>query len=98
VLVGIIDLEAARRFLSRPWLVARAKLSFPLYLVHWPILKGPAAALFLLLNGIVGIELARACAIAAGIGLAFVASGFFLGVDRGALELSRQLRRRMSAR
>jgi peptidoglycan/LPS O-acetylase OafA/YrhL len=96
VLVGIIDLEAARRFLSRPWLVARSKLSFPLYLVHWPILMGPAAALFLLLNGIVGIELARVCAIVVGIGLAFVASGFFLIVDRYALELSRRLRRRMS--
>ena len=67
VLIGIIDLEAARRLLSRPWLVARSRLSFPLYLVHWPILFGPAAALFLLLNGMVGIELARVGAIVAGI-------------------------------
>ncbi len=96
VLVGIIDLEVARSFLSRPWLVARSRLSFPLYLMHWPILFGPAAALFLLLNGIVGIELARLCAIVAGICLAFIASTFFLGVDRRALELSRGLRQRMS--
>ena len=67
VLVGIIDLQAARSFLSRPWLVARSKLSFPLYLMHWPILFGPAAALFLLLNGWVGIELARVGAIVVGI-------------------------------
>jgi peptidoglycan/LPS O-acetylase OafA/YrhL len=96
VLVGIIDLEVARVFLSRPWLVARCKLSFPLYLIHWPILFGPAAALFLLLNGIVGIELARVCAIVVGIGLVFVGSIFFLAVDRSALELSRGLRKRMS--
>jgi peptidoglycan/LPS O-acetylase OafA/YrhL len=96
VLVGIIDLEVARAFLSRPWLVARSKLSFPVYLIHWPILFGPAAALFLLLNGIVGIELARVCAIVVGIGLAFVCSIFFLEVDRRALELSRGLRKRMS--
>jgi peptidoglycan/LPS O-acetylase OafA/YrhL len=96
VLVGIIDLDVARAFLSRPWLVARSKLSFPLYLIHWPILFGPAAALFLLLNGIVGIELARVCAIVVGICLSFVGSMFFLGVDRRALELSRTLRRRMS--
>lgn len=96
VLVGIIDLEVARRCLSRPWLVARSRLSFPLYLVHWPILYGPAAALFLLLNGVVGIEPARVSAIVVGICVALVASMLFLNVDRGALELSRRLRKRMS--
>ena len=96
VLIGLIDLQVARALLSRPWLVARSKLSFPLYLVHWPILFGPSAALFLLLNGTVGIEFARVGAIAAGICLAFVCSAFFLGVDRRALELSRALRRRLS--
>jgi peptidoglycan/LPS O-acetylase OafA/YrhL len=96
VLVGIIDLEVARRFLSRSWLVARSQLSFPVYLIHWPILFGPAAALFLLLNGVVGIELARVGAIVAGISLAFACSTFFLGVDRRALELSRGLRRRLA--
>ncbi|MGA9089279.1 MAG: acyltransferase [Bradyrhizobium sp.] len=96
VLAGIIHLETARSFLSTPWLVARSKLSFPLYLVHWPILFGPAAALFLLLNGLVGIEFARVGAIVAGIGLAFLASTFFLAVDRRALELSRGLRKRIS--
>src|SRR5580704_19552431 len=92
VLVGVIDLEVARRWLSRPWLVARSKLSFPLYLVHWPILFGPAAALFLLLNGVAGIELARIGAIVVGIAMAFAGSMVFLSVDRRALELSRALR------
>jgi len=96
VLVGLIDLQVARDLLSRPWLVERSKLSFPLYLIHWPILCGPAAALFLLLNGVVGIELARLIAIVAGICLAFAASTFFLPLDRRALELSRALRKRMS--
>jgi peptidoglycan/LPS O-acetylase OafA/YrhL len=96
VLVGIIDLEVARNFLARPWLVARSKLSFPVYLIHWPILFGPAAALFLLLNGVVGIELARVSAILAGICLAVVCSILFLEVDRRALELSRGLRKRKS--
>jgi peptidoglycan/LPS O-acetylase OafA/YrhL len=96
VLIGIIDLEAARKFLSQPWLVARSRLSFPLYLVHWPVLFGPAAALFLVLNGMVGIELARVGAIVAGIVMAFAASVIFLGVDRGALDLSRRVRKRLS--
>jgi peptidoglycan/LPS O-acetylase OafA/YrhL len=96
VLIGMIDLEAARRFLSRPWLVARSKLSFPLYLVHWPILLGPAAALFLLLGGFVGIELARIGAIVGGICLSFIAGASFIAVDQRALELSRGLRKRLS--
>src|SRR6195952_2447948 len=70
VLVGIIDLEVARGFLSRSRLVARSRLSFPLYLVHWPILFGPSAALFLWLNGAVGLEPARLRALLAGGGLA----------------------------
>jgi uncharacterized membrane protein YgaE (UPF0421/DUF939 family) len=65
-------------------------------LIHWPILFGPAAALFLLLNGMVGIELARVGAIVVGISLAFAGSLLFLGVDRYALELARALRIRMS--
>jgi peptidoglycan/LPS O-acetylase OafA/YrhL len=95
VLIGVIDLEVARAFLSRPWLVAGSRLSFPLYLIHWPILFGPAAALFLLLDGIAGIEIARVGAIVTGICLALVCSAIFLPVDRGALELSRRLRRRI---
>lgn len=95
VLVGIINLEAARSLLSTPWLVARSQLSFPIYLVHWPILFGPAAALFLLLDGMVGLELARVGAIVGGICLSLVCSVFFLGVDRRALQWSRALRKRL---
>jgi peptidoglycan/LPS O-acetylase OafA/YrhL len=96
VLIGIVDLEVARAFLSRPWLVAKSRLSFPLHLIHWPILFGLAAGLFLLLNGVAGIEIARVGAIVAGICLALVCSAIFLPVDRGALEVSRRLRKRMS--
>jgi peptidoglycan/LPS O-acetylase OafA/YrhL len=97
VLVGVIDLRVARELLSKPWLVRRSRLSFPLYLIHWPILFGPAAALFLALNGMVGLELARLGAIVAGIAAAFACSSYFLAVDRYALELSRSVRKRLSA-
>jgi peptidoglycan/LPS O-acetylase OafA/YrhL len=96
VLLGLIHLEAARGLLSKPWLVARSKLSFPLYLIHWPVLFGPAAALFLLLSGTIGVGPARLCAIVAGMCLAFAASTFFLPLDRLALDLSRAIRRRLS--
>jgi peptidoglycan/LPS O-acetylase OafA/YrhL len=95
VLIGLIDLAPARVLLSRPWVVSRSRLSFPLYLIHWPILFGPCAALFLLLEGVVGIDAARVIAIASAICLTFAASKFFLPVDRRALELARMLRRRM---
>ena len=55
-----------------------------------------SAALFLLLDGIVGIELARVGAIVAGICVAFACSAVFLSADRRALELSRALRKRLS--
>jgi peptidoglycan/LPS O-acetylase OafA/YrhL len=95
VLIGIIDLQPARQLLSKPWLVARSKLSFPLYLVHWPVLFGPAAALFLFLNVWVGTEPARIVVIVAGIGTAIPCSVLFASVDRYALGLSRRLRRHL---
>jgi peptidoglycan/LPS O-acetylase OafA/YrhL len=98
VLTGLIHLESARRFLSMRWLVARSKLSFPLYLIHWPILFGPCAALFVFLNGSFGTEWARLATIAVAIGLAFIASTLFLPADRLALEWSRSLRKRWASR
>jgi peptidoglycan/LPS O-acetylase OafA/YrhL len=93
VLIGLIDLAPARVLLSRPWLVSRSRLSFPLYLIHWPILFGPCAALFLSLQSILGVDAARVIAIASAICFAFAASTLFLAVDRRALELARMLRR-----
>jgi peptidoglycan/LPS O-acetylase OafA/YrhL len=94
VLTGIIDLQVCRNFLSKPWLVVHSKLSFPLYLVHWPIMCGLSATAFVYLNKIVGIELARMCAIALGIAATAAASVVFAAVDRYAVGLSSRLRRR----
>jgi peptidoglycan/LPS O-acetylase OafA/YrhL len=96
VLTGLIHLQWARSVLSWPWLVRNSRLSFPVYLVHWPILFGPAALIFLWLNGIVGLGLARACAIVTGIGLVFLAGLLFSPVDRAALSWSRRLRGKLS--
>jgi peptidoglycan/LPS O-acetylase OafA/YrhL len=96
VLTGIVNLQSARAFLSSPWIVSWSRLSFPIYLIHWPILFGPAAALFLVINNVAGLEAARIIAIAAGLILALIASRLFLPIDRFALEASRRLRKRMS--
>jgi hypothetical protein len=65
-------------------------------LVHWPIVIGPAALIFLWLNGVIGLELARLCAIVAGLSLAFAAALLFFPVERCALSLSRRWRERLS--
>lgn len=96
VLVGIVNLQTARTLLSGSRIVAWSRLSFPVYLVHWPILFGPAAALFLAIDNAAGLEVARIGAVVIGMVLAFTASRLFLPVDLMALELSRQLRRRAS--
>lgn len=98
VLTGLIHLQWARSALAWPWLVKKSRLSFPIYLVHWPILFGPAASIFLWLNGIVGLELARIGAIVAGISIVFVAGLLFSPVDSAALSLSRRLREKLSRR
>jgi peptidoglycan/LPS O-acetylase OafA/YrhL len=94
VLAGVIDLQACRNFLSKPWLVACSRLSFPIYLVHWPILCGIAATAFVYLSGIVSLHLAQMCALAVGIAASAAASVAFAAVDRYALDLSSRLRRR----
>jgi peptidoglycan/LPS O-acetylase OafA/YrhL len=94
VLIGVIHIRTFRDFLSTPWLVARSRLSFPLYLVHWPIICGPAAALFVCLDKIVPMGLAQASTLAAGITAAFAASVIFAAVDRYAVGISVRLRSR----
>lgn len=96
VLTGLIHLRWARSALSWPWLVRYSRLSFPVYLVHWPILFGPAALIFLQLSGVTGLGSARVGAIVAGIGLVFLAGLLFSPVDRAALSLSRRWRERLS--
>ena len=98
VLIGLIHLQQARSVLSWPALVRLSRLSFPLYLVHWPILMGPTALIFLRLNGAIGLEPARFGAIIAGIGLSAAAALLFLPIDRSALSWSRRWRERWSRR
>jgi peptidoglycan/LPS O-acetylase OafA/YrhL len=96
LLTGLIHLQWARSALSWPRLVKLSRLSFPIYLVHWPIMIGPAALIFLRLNGAIGLELARLSAIVAGISIAFAAALLFFPVERCALSLSRRWREGLS--
>ena len=93
-LAGIIDLQGCWNVLSRSWLVAYSRLSFPIYLVHWAIMCGPAAAALLYLNTMMGVTAAQICALTFGIAASVVASVVFVAVDQYAVRLSSQLRRR----
>jgi peptidoglycan/LPS O-acetylase OafA/YrhL len=93
LLAGIVDLQICRDYLSKPWLVACSRLSFPIYLIHWPILCGLAAAAFVYLDEIIGLHAAQMCALALGLAASAVASVGFAAVDRYALGLSSRLRR-----
>jgi peptidoglycan/LPS O-acetylase OafA/YrhL len=94
VLTGILDLQLCRNLLSKPWLVAQSRLSFPVYLVHWPIMCGLAATVFVSLNKVMGVGLAQICALAVGIAATAGASVVFAVVDQRAVRLSSRLRRR----
>jgi peptidoglycan/LPS O-acetylase OafA/YrhL len=96
LLTGLIQLQWARSALSCPWLVRLSRLSFPIYLVHWPILVGPASLVFLRLNDAIGLEAARLGAIIVGIGLSYAAALLFFPIDQEALSLSRRWRERLS--
>jgi peptidoglycan/LPS O-acetylase OafA/YrhL len=96
VLIGLIHLPWARAALSSPALVRLSRLSFPLYLVHWPVLMGPTAVIFLQLNDVIGLQPARFGAAAAGIGLSCAAALLFDPIDRNALALSRRWREHRS--
>jgi peptidoglycan/LPS O-acetylase OafA/YrhL len=93
ICVALTQLAPLRRLLSRPGLAACAQLSFPLYLVHWPILFGPGAALFLATYQMLGITASRLLAIVFCIVASLLAARAFAAVDRAAVQASRTIRR-----
>lgn len=93
ILCGVLNWPAARVALSKRWLANLSRLSFPLYLVHWPILFGPTAAFFLLIAPRLGTTVASALSIVLAIMLSLAASLAFVRVDDIALTLSRRFRK-----
>jgi peptidoglycan/LPS O-acetylase OafA/YrhL len=93
MLAGIIDLQGCRNVLSGSWLVSHSRLSFPLYLVHWPIICSVVAIAFVHLDRTLGVGLAQLAAIALGLAASVAASSVFASVDQYAVRVSRRLRR-----
>jgi len=92
MLAGIIDLQGCRNVLSGSWLVSHSRLSFPLYLVHWPIICSVVAIAFVHLDRTLGVGLAQLAAIALGLAASVAASSVFASVDQYAVRVSRRLR------
>ena len=78
--------------LSRPSLQRLGALSFPLYLVHWPMLFGPGAAALLLAEPVVGLDIAAAIGLATGLAAAVLVALPFQAIDRWSQSTSRWLR------
>jgi peptidoglycan/LPS O-acetylase OafA/YrhL len=92
ICAGVTQFGALRRMLSHPRVAAFSKYSFPLYLVHWPILFGPGAALVLATHGTIGVLGLRLLAIAFCIAASLLAAWAFAPIDRAAVRLSRAIR------
>jgi peptidoglycan/LPS O-acetylase OafA/YrhL len=80
---------------SRPvqWL---GRLSFPVYLVHWPVLYGPGAVLAEALVPAIGPDSAGVCVVTISIAASFLMAIPVRRIDLAALDLARGVRRALS--
>ncbi|MDO9711089.1 acyltransferase family protein [Paracraurococcus lichenis] len=95
---AVAALPGLRRWLERPWLAVLGRLSFPLYLVHWPMILGPGAAAFVALEPRLGGAAARLAGMAAAALLSLLLALAFRPVDEAAIRWSRRLRAALAAR
>jgi peptidoglycan/LPS O-acetylase OafA/YrhL len=91
IFFSLIAWVDARRLLSSQRLALLGRLSFPIYLSHWPIVFGLGSAVYLAV-GVPGLASAAAIAVAV---VATIAAAFaFARIDGAAQRLSRNIRGR----
>ena len=93
VFIGLICLEPVKSFLNHRVFVALGRLSFPLYLVHWPVLFGVCAWIFVETYSHIGGDAARFLVMVIGIAGSLWVATLFTHVDRLAVSISRNVRR-----
>jgi len=95
--IGVMQCEPVRVLLSRKGLRGLGRLSFPIYLTHWPIIFGVGSFLLVASAPWIGPKAARCIALIASVVLTAFAATYFERIDQFALRLSRALRQRKTA-
>lgn len=95
--VGIMQCAQVRKFLSHERLSALGRLSFPIYLTHWPIIFGIGSFSLLMLAPRVGVRPARLLALIISIAVTLIAARYFERIDVMALRISRAWRKQKVA-
>jgi peptidoglycan/LPS O-acetylase OafA/YrhL len=94
--VGIMQCAPVRTFLSHERLRALGRLSFPIYLTHWPIIFGVGSFSLVLLAPRIGALPARLLAMIISIVVTILAARYFEPVDQLALRVSRAWRKKVA--
>jgi peptidoglycan/LPS O-acetylase OafA/YrhL len=95
--LGIMQCVPIRTFLSHKRLRVLGRLSFPIYLTHWPIIFGVGSFLVVTLTPWTGMYPARVIALVASIAASVLAATCFEPVDQVALRVSRAWRKQKVA-
>ena len=95
--IALMQCVPIRAFLGQKGLRSLGRLSFPLYLTHWPIIFGVGSFLLVASAPWIGLRAARCLAVVGSIALTAFAAVAFERVDQAALRLSRAVRERKAA-
>jgi peptidoglycan/LPS O-acetylase OafA/YrhL len=87
--IGIMQCAPIRTLLAHERLRVLGRLSFPIYLTHWPIIFGVGSFLLVTLTPWIGTSPARVMALVASIAGTVLAATCFESVDQVALRVSR---------
>ena len=90
--IAVMQCAPARALLGHEKLRALGRLSFSLYLMHWPVVFGVGSLLLVEVNHMAGLKVARAVTIVVCAVLAIFAATAFERVDQLALRISRAVR------
>jgi peptidoglycan/LPS O-acetylase OafA/YrhL len=91
--IGVMQCTPIRKLLSHERLRVLGRLSFPIYLTHWPIIFGFGSFMLVALTPWTGPYPARLIAMLGSIAITILASKYFESVDQVALQVSRAWRR-----
>jgi peptidoglycan/LPS O-acetylase OafA/YrhL len=94
VFLAVVQWQDARNWLASPFLARLGRISFPVYLVHWPLVFGPCCVIYLaaVAAGMPSLA-ASGAAIIAGIALTIAVAVPFARIDQIAQAISRDVRR-----